>query len=117
MKLLLLPLLFGLITAFPSSAANPPVGRVLNAANFPPVLSDSLGDPRGIRYFVLAADETNATVIFDASASYETNGQVLQFIWGTIDEQFYPMPGTTWSVSPYLTNHFSATRSGKFYVM
>jgi hypothetical protein len=106
----------GLI-AYPLLADEPPVRvpRVLNAVSFPPVLSAY--DPEGTAFLVLAPNETNVTVVFDASLSYNPEGQPLRFIWGTIDEQFYPLPGTDWSTSPYLTNVFRANTTRRFYLV
>jgi len=115
----IIALLFGLLALSDSFAADllntRPVGSVLNAVYFPPVL-DPRSHGEGTSYLVLAESETNATVIFDGSASSDAQGRALRYLWGTIDEQFYPVPGTTWSLSPYLTNHFRANMTGYFYL-
>jgi hypothetical protein len=89
-----LALLVGPSFAFAAPVVIP---RVLNTVSFPPVLSAH--NPYGPGFIVLEAE-----------------GKPLYFRWGTIDEQFYPLPGTDWSASPYLTNTFRAYMSLSLYL-
>ncbi len=105
---------------FVSSAAladNPPVAvpGVLHAVNFPPVVSPET-NAEDVVYLVLAPNEFSATVVLDGSASYDPDGEPLQYLWGYFHlEDFIPLPGATWSSSPYLTYAFSGgTASGHF---
>ena len=83
------------------------VGHLLySAGNFAPILKVT---PHPDRYpagafLVLMPDETTALITFDASRSYHPEGKPLLYRWKTLEsEQMEPLPGTTWSASPYLT--------------
>lgn len=83
------------------------IGHLLySAGSFPPVLNVAPHPDRypGGAFLVLMPDETTALITFDASRSYHPEGKPLLYRWMTLEsEQMEPLPGTTWSASPYLT--------------
>jgi len=69
------------VSAFASFANSPPVAipKVLNAIDAPPLYTSGDGGET-----VLASDGVQAVVIFDGSASYDSDNDPLQFVWGDI---------------------------------
>jgi hypothetical protein len=76
-----------------------PIVSIVGEFSFPPYY---FYDPYGYSHFVLSPNGSNAWVTFDGSASYDPDGDPLQFVWAHSDEGHlfeFPCLGTP----PYCT--------------